>query len=248
MEAKGLEKMANDYQQFDMFTANKKILAFDLETQAFSGFGNLSEVGITCAAALTDDGESQLWYGGKKAGTYEEKMSQTEVIAMVDYLWKKMNEGYQIASWNGLSFDFQIVYSQSGRDDRVKQIAMRHVDMMFHFFCIKGFAVSLEKTAQGMEIEGKPPGMDGSLAPEMWKTGQYEEVLKYVAQDVKVTLALAQTCALNKEVRWISKRGIQNKCLLPAGWLAAEEALKLPEPDTSWMDNPWERTRFIKWM
>jgi len=240
--------MADGYQQFDMFTANKKILAFDLETEEFSGFGNLPDVGITCAATLTDDGEAMQWYGGMHQGTYDPKMAQDEVVEMVDYLWEKMQAGYQITTWNGLSFDFQIVYGQSGRDERVKQIAQAHVDMMFHFFCIKGYAISLDKTAQGMGIAGKSEGMDGSLAPGMWKAGQFEEVLKYVAQDVQVTLDLAQKCAGEKEVRWISKRGIPNKCALPAGWLNVEEALRLPEPDTSWMDNPWERTRFTKWM
>jgi len=240
--------MVDGYQQFDIFTANRKFIAFDLETEEFTGFGDLANVGITCAAAVSDDGESQLWYGGKDAGQFNEKMAQNEVIEIVDYLWRKMNDGYQIATWNGLSFDFQIVYGQSGGDARVKEIAMKHVDMMFHFFCIKGFAISLEKTAQGMDIEGKPEGMDGTLAPGMWKAGQYQKVLAYVAQDAQVTRELAQQCARLKEVRWVSKRGIPNKVALPAGWLSVEEALGLPEPDTSWMDNPWERTRFTRWM
>ena len=240
--------MANGYQQFDMFAMNQKILGFDLETEEFTGFGNLPEVGITCAASITTDGEKQLWYGGKAAGQYNAKMAQHEVVAMVDYLWEKLQAGYRIATWNGLSFDFQIVYGQSGCDERVKQIARQHMDMMFHFFCIKGFAISLEKTALGMGIEGKPEGMDGSLAPGMWKAGKFKEVLSYVTQDAKVTLDLAQQCGLEKEVRWISKRGLPNRCFLPAGWLTVEEALKLPEPDTSWMDNPWERIRFMRWM
>jgi len=240
--------MAGAYQQFDMFTVNQKILAFDLETEEFNDFGNLPSVGITCAATLTDDGESRSWYGGQEERIFTPKMARHEVGAMVDYLWEKMKAGYRITTWNGLNFDFQIVYGQSGNDERVKQIAMRHVDMMFHFFCIKGFAVSLEKTAQGMGIEGKPEGMDGSLAPGMWKAGHFKQVLEYVNQDVKITLDLAQQCALEKEVRWISKRGMLNRCALPAGWMTVEEALSLPEPDTSWMDRPWERTRFTKWI
>jgi hypothetical protein len=241
-------KMADDYQQVDIFIANQKVLAFDLETEEFTGFSDLRPVGITCAAAVSDDGETALWYGGKESGEYKEKMAQDEVAGMVDYLWEKMQAGYRITTWNGLSFDFQIVYGQSGQDARVKQIALGHVDMMFHFFCLKGFAISLDKTAQGMGIAGKPEGMDGSLAPGMWKAGQFKEVLDYVAQDAQITLDLAQKCALEKEVRWVSKRGIPNKCPLPNGWLAVQEALKLPEPDVSWMDDPWQRTRFMRWI
>ena len=35
---------------------------------------------------------------------------------------------------------------------------------------------------------------------------------------------------------------------LPDGWLTAEEALELPPPNTSWMDEPWPRERFTGWM
>jgi len=133
-------------------------------------------------------------------------------------------------------------------DERCKELAHSHVDMMFHFFCIKGFAVSLEKTAQGMGIPGKPEGMDGSLAPEMWNEGRFNEVLDYVRQDAKVTMDLAQTCEREKEIRWVSKRGVPSRCPIPTGWMTVDEALQLPEPDNSWMDQPWERTRFMKWM
>jgi len=130
--------MANDYQQFDMFKVSQKKLAFDLETEEFSNFGALKSVGITCAAAMTEDGEQTRWYGGKSAGIYKQKMSTGEVIEMVDYLWKKQKEGYQIYTWNGLSFDFQIAYGQSGMAERCKLLATSHVDMMFHFFLYEG--------------------------------------------------------------------------------------------------------------
>ena len=35
---------------------------------------------------------------------------------------------------------------------------------------------------------------------------------------------------------------------LPNGWLEVEQALRLPEPDTSWMDEPWSRATFTAWM
>ena len=238
----------NDYLQFDIFKASQKKLAFDLETEEFSGFGDLTPVGITCAATLTDDGELLRWYGREKTGAYDPKMSTAEAAALVDYLWDKQEQGYQITTWNGLSFDFQILYGQSGQDARCKQIAMSHVDMMFHFFCIKGFAVSLNKTAAGMGILGKPEGMDGSLAPGMWLAGQFTEVLGYVEQDVNITMQIARACDQEKSVRWISKRGVPNNCPLPNGWLTVEEALNLPKPDVSWMNDPWERTRFTRWI
>ena len=35
---------------------------------------------------------------------------------------------------------------------------------------------------------------------------------------------------------------------LREGWLTVEEALRLPLPDTSWMDEPWPREKFTGWM
>jgi hypothetical protein len=35
---------------------------------------------------------------------------------------------------------------------------------------------------------------------------------------------------------------------LPDGWLTVREALELPLPNTSWMDEPWPRERFTGWL
>ena len=35
---------------------------------------------------------------------------------------------------------------------------------------------------------------------------------------------------------------------LPDGWLTVDQAEKLPEPDTSWMADPWPRSKFTDWM
>jgi hypothetical protein len=45
-----------------------------------------------------------------------------------------------------------------------------------------------------MGLAGKLEGMSGEMAPVLWAQGKREEVLRYVAQDVKTTLALATAC------------------------------------------------------
>lgn len=35
---------------------------------------------------------------------------------------------------------------------------------------------------------------------------------------------------------------------LPAGWLTVWQAMKVPEPDTSWMTNPLSREEFTAWL
>ena len=202
----------NNYHQPDLLEGTQKILAFDIEIAKelpddFDDIKANRPLGVSCAAALTDEGELTVWYGGKRDGKYTEQMTETEVSEMIGYLWDMIRKGYQIYTWNGLGFDFDILFEESGEDGRCKQIARSHVDMMFHFFCIKGYAISLDKASKGMGLEGKTKGMDGALAPKMWREGHYDQVLSYVAQDVRVTLGLAQQCDRKKQVRWMSNRG-----------------------------------------
>ena len=44
--------------------------------------------------------------------------------------------------------------------------------MMFHFFCVQGYALGLDRAAKGMGLAGKLPGMTGALAPRYWAEGR----------------------------------------------------------------------------
>ncbi len=243
----------NNYLQSNLLTGTQKMLAFDIEIAKElpddpGDFKANRPLGISCAAALTSEGDFSVWHGGKRDGKYAEQMTEAEVLEMIDFLWDTVQAGYQIYTWNGLGFDFDILFEESGEDERCKLMARSHVDMMFYFFCIKGYAISLDKAARGMGLEGKTEGMDGALAPRMWREGRYEQVLDYVAQDVRITLGIAQQCDLEKKLYWTSNRGRDQDCPLPFGWLPVNQVQKLPEPDTSWMSTPWPRSKFTGWL
>ena len=119
---------------------------------------------------------------------------------------------------------------------------------MFHVFCDRGFPVGLERAAKGMNLAGKSKSLAGYLAPQYWSEGRHREVLDYVAQDVRCTLELGEACEHAQEFRWITRKGTTSKMPLKSGWLTVEEALRLPEPDTSWMDKPMSRSRFTGWL
>ena len=82
----------------------------------------------------------------------------------------------------------------------------------------------------------------------LWAEGKREEVLEYVAQDVRTTLELAQVCESLGELRWVARSGRLRSMALGEGWLTVWEALELPLPDTSWMSEPWPREKFTGWM
>ena len=129
-----------------------------------------------------------------------------------------------------------------------KELAIHHVDMMFHVFCDRGFPVALDKAAQALQIPGKPPGMSGMLAPQLWAEGRHQEVIDYVAQDVRIALQVAEACEKMRSFKWITRKGSVSSMDLGRGWLTVSDALKLPQPDTSWMDSPIPRRQFTQWM
>jgi hypothetical protein len=90
--------------------------------------------------------------------------------------------------------------------------------------------------------------MNGAMAPVLWAEGQRAAVLDYVAQDVRTTAALATACETSRALRWITKSGKVRTMRLPSGWLTMEQAERLPQPNTSWMTEPWARTTFTAWM
>ncbi|RPI89770.1 MAG: hypothetical protein EHM42_02460, partial [Planctomycetaceae bacterium] len=189
-----------------------------------------------------------LWHGADEAGKPAPRMSRAETRQLVDYLTEMAAKGYVILSWNGLGFDFDILAEESAAKAECQRCALAHVDMMFHIVCVQGYPVGLDKAAQGMGVAGKPPGMTGLRAPVLWAQGKFQEVLDYVTQDVQTTLAVALAAENRKKFEWITRKGTKSSLPLTRGWLPVEHALKLPEPDTSWMSTPIRRGEFLGWM
>jgi RNase_H superfamily len=232
----------------------RKFLAFDLETATDVPGDDFNwkphrPLGISCAATFSTDCNSpRLWYGGQRDTTPTLKMQPAEVAELVQYLVAMAKSGFTIATWNGLAFDFDILAEESGLVTECQQLAWHHVDMMFQVLCVKGFPVALDNAARGSGIAGKPTGMSGIRAPQLWIQGRHQEVLDYAAQDARTTLQLAVLSDQRRSLSWITRKGTTSACALPTGWLSVKEALRLPEPDTSWMDSPMSRSNFTAWL
>lgn len=231
----------------------RKYLAFDIEIANLipEGEGDWKKrrpLGISCAATITSEGDLRVWHGKTASGAIGDRMSVPENKEMVEYLDSMTSEGYTVLTWNGLGFDFDILAEECGDLDLCKKLAWDHVDMMFHVFCLKGYGLGLDKAAKGMGLAGKTPGMKGDLAPKYWAEGKKQEVLDYVAQDVRTTLELAQSIERRQELRWTSESGKPQALPISGGLLRVRDAIKLPVPDTSWMRNPWQRSKFTSWM
>ena len=232
----------------------RRYLAFDIETakdvpgEDFNWRAH-RPLGISCAAALRCDAdEAILWYGKKDDGTPAGRMSRGEAGELVRELARLTTEGYTLLTWNGLGFDFDVLGEESGCGDECKELALEHVDMMFHVFCDRGFPVALDRAALALGIPGKPAGMCGLLAPRLWAEGRCQEVLDYVAQDARIALQVASVCEERRRFKWKTQRGTTSSMELPRGWLTVCEAMRLPMPDTSWMDHAIPRDTFTRWV
>ncbi len=227
-------------------------VAFDLEIAKpipgdFNQWRLQRPLGISCAGLAFDGSETQVWYGKREDGAIAERMSREEAARMVGYLVQAAEKGWEIVTWNGLGFDFDVLAEESGRWEDCKRLALQHTDMMFHLFCEKGYPLALDKAAKGMGLAGKTPGMTGEMAPILWQAGKYAQVLEYVKQDVLTTLELGKAGMQAGRLRWLSSRGSPQAMDLRKGWLKVGEARKLPAPDVSWMRTPMRREDFWAW-
>ncbi|NPV86752.1 MAG: hypothetical protein HPY45_12175 [Anaerolineae bacterium] len=230
----------------------RQYCAFDIEiARQLSDFDNWRShrpLGITCAATLTSSGEMRLWYGKTPSDNPAACMTREEAASLLEHLQSMVQAGYTLLTWNGLGFDFDILGEESKNVAACSQLALDHVDMMFHIFCLRGHTLGLEKAARGMGVPGKSAGMSGALAPRYWAEGRYQEVLEYVAQDVRVTLSVCQAVENQKILKWFSNSGNIQRVAMPHGWLTVKDALQLPLPDVRGFSRPLQRSSFTAWL
>lgn len=230
-----------------------KLLAFDLEISTpiptGADWDDYRPFGISVAATLPEDDVVKLWYGqGRPDGRPWDRMPHLQVVALAAYLQRKVWEGYTIGTFNGLHFDFSVLAEESGLHDDCVALALDHLDPMFDFFCHTGYAFSLQACARGLGTSRK--GMSGALAPAMWLAGEYDEVKRYVTQDVRVTLEVIQRAQEIGGLQWVDSRSCEHSWSFPTGRiLTPREAMALPLPrPPHWLRDPWPREHFTGWL
>jgi hypothetical protein len=211
--------------------------------------------GITCAAMAWEERgaiQTRPIYGkeiNKEAGKDgpSPRMTQDECQTLVKHLQQVVDNGFTILTWNGLGFDFDVLGEESGMVKECAMLALNHVDMMFHFFCLQGYPLGLDKAAKGMGLGGKSVDVSGAAAPQLWADGYFTKVLDYVQQDVRTTLEVAQATESAGGVSWTARSGKLKHVRIPQ-WRTAEDCLMhIRVPNNSWMDDPWPRTKFSGW-
>lgn len=249
----------------------KKCVGWDLEIHQEIREGldwkDARPLGITCAAAYLSDSDIPLvWYAGQNSleqehlefGEYnftggvptKDRMNVGEVQKMVSDLVNLSEEGYEIVTWNGLQFDFDVLAEESEQYEVCVDLAWKHIDIMFQFFCKQGYPVGLKYASQLMLKSDKTEGMTGALAPEMWQGSDADRLktIEYVIQDAKLTVDLALEIEKQKGLfGWITKKG-RPKWVRLGELVSCKEASEFVEVDTSWMSRPIKREGFYEWL
>jgi len=227
--------------------------AFDIEIVKSIPEGqdwkHIRPLGISCAATIKSGcSHPDYFYHGMPNDPIEGAMNIDELQKLVSHLLQAKD--CKIVTWNGLGFDFDVLAEEYGEMDVIRKMALNHIDMMFHFFCVKGYMVGLNAVAKGLGLPGKTEGMHGDLAPIMWAKSldERKKVVEYVGQDAITTLQVAEETEGRGFFKWTTKSGNMAYFALDSNWLTVNEALKLPEPDQSWMNNPKKREDFLAWM
>lgn len=230
--------------------------------------------GIACAAVCAGDtGMITAWYGETPGGAPAGTMDRDEVRALVaDLSRMTLTEGYTLVTWNGLRLDLPVLAEESGLPGECRDLARRHVDMVFHLVCRRGYSPDLNVAALGMGLPGRGGGamgllqrsamiglgsagkmagvdVEGDEIPGLWRQGYQQHVLDYLAQDVRAIVDLAVACQERGALKWISNNFDELEIPLPDGWLVPEEAMRLPEPEASGeADAGASRHDFINWL
>jgi hypothetical protein len=233
-----------------------KFATFDLEiAHEIPDGAKLREVmplGITCAAlAFSDAPEPKFFHGAPQ-------MSRAACAEMVRELQRVPADGYTLVTWNGTAFDFAILADEADLPRECAELALAHVDLMAIVTFLRGHWLGLQKALLGAGIAGKKQEvllkdgtrlyeMTGARAPQLWAQGEYDAVLSYLREDVMPLLELTRIVHTTKQIRWTSNLGRANTVHVPKLY-TVRECFQLPEPNTSWMQDPKQRMQIVEWM
>lgn len=226
----------------------RPFFAFDLETTEIAPDRASGAVPpISCAAiALADGSREALFLPAAAPECYDAagEMTRAGAARVVRRLEELVAGGGLLVTWNGAGFDLPVLARASGLHAECVRLALGGVDMMFQVLASKGWPIKLAVALEGMGLPGKTG--DGLEAVRLWREGRHQEVLDYCAADAARTLRLA-LAADGGTLVWRSTKGLPQRLSLAGGWLTVEQCLALPEPDTSWMDQPLRRSDLLAW-
>ena len=173
-------------------------------------------LGVSCIGYATEVQETVMDRSvcgpEDESGMYALRMPEEQINAEIDRMYRWYQEGIYVVTWNGLGFDFRVLHQETSSPEhraKCRFLAQRHIDLCFLFLCYKGYPTKLDNVNRAMGFAGKTEGMDGALAPVMWRTSRVDQdkVLEYVERDAAATLELYQKAYETGGLRYETSAG-----------------------------------------
>jgi len=196
------------------------------------------------ATKLSDVSGTIAWYDLDKTGAPVPRWGTDFTWRFVNILQRYQEDGYTLCGWNSTGFDFRLLGALTYRVWAI-DAALDSIDPNFQSLCMRGYPVALNGAAHFHGL-GKTEE-SGANVPLLWLLGEYDRCITYVVNDVDMLASVVSDIQVSRGLRWIANSGIANYLYMPT-LLNVRHCLKLPLPDTSWMDNAITREETIQWM
>ena len=218
-------------------------LYFDAETTGFPPDGK-----VTCLVTNFRD-RTTVWVTQTDDTGYTE-MDEKTIGELIDYMEKNGEMGRRVVSYNGSSFDFQMLSNQAVSPDlkaRIQDLAKNHIDL--HLACIiaRGHRMKMDGLAKA--TLGTQKSGTGADAVRLWEEKKYKELFDYCRNDVEILRDLFDVALAENGLQFESSRG--NIFNVDTTGLLDRTALELsrePPHKEPWMDENAHLAKVLSWL
>lgn len=179
-------------------------ITFDIETtNTFDEVGSSDPADLTIAVVCTHDSETDMY--------------DSFTMDQLPKLWTLLENADMLIGYNSDHFDLPLL----GRHYPGDLKKFKSLDLMKEIRAILGRRIKLDDIAQGTLGKGK--SADGLQAIVWWRQGDYQKVIDYCIEDVKVTKEIYEFARKNSCVKYYSGEKLLDIPLDTSGW----ESLKV---------------------
>lgn len=201
---------------------------------------------ISCASVRYSTGKNIVLVGGTHERPHVRGLGRAEVVDLLDLLIEEQAKNdAMIFTHNGSSFDYRLLAQETGRYGDAARLMLDSYDLCFQLLCTLGYPVGLGSLCLGMGLPGKLE--KGEDAPLLWEQQYFERVLDYVSGDTLALKRVLRWIQSHKYAAWTSQNGNASGVVV-GKFLTVRECLRLPKPDTSWMEHALVPTEQIQWI
>ena len=244
--------------------ANRDVKAASYDRGGLRSTKHSTITGLLCAVTRRSGEPPHAWVGEKipnEQGWAPLDIAKIESLLL--YIEAQQKAGCRLVTWDGLRESLAILakFAEGASKQACVDIALRHIDIAFQLFCSRGFIISLKSILKSMGVADKTHGQRTAFARSTWDKGKEAQItlLKVAAEVTGTITQLYSAIQESGNLTWLTKDKAEAYWPPETAYdimskedrlLIVEEALRLPEPDVSWMSTPFKKDRgdFLLWL